>query len=151
MQIDVGLPKTKVNLGFGYPQQKKRKPFSIRTKKIEWMRASDRDPFGKFVRTSRCRSCRRSLIWKDGSYDFDHKDNNPANSSQKNCWLVCKSCHGKHTKIGIRRERDELGFIRYKTIKKKVGYKKSRRKHKPRKRRRVQRNPFEIRLPNIRI
>jgi len=134
-----------------YPTKGKRKPFSIRTKKIEWMRASKRDPFGKFVRTSRCRSCGRLLTWRDGSYDFDHKDNNPANSSQKNCWLVCKSCHGKHTKIGIRKERDELGFIRYKTIKKRVGYKKSRRKHKPRKRRRVQRNPFEIRLPDIRI
>ncbi len=122
--------------------KKKRKPFSIKTKKIEWMRAGGHDSYEyiahrKFVKTSKCRNptCRRTLIWGDGSYDFDHKDNNPANNSQKNCWLVCKSCHGKHTKIGIRKERDALGFIRYKTIKKKIGYKKSRRKYKPRKRR----------------
>lgn len=117
-----------------YGNPKKRKPFRIKTKKIEWMRASNRDPFGKFVKTSKCRHCGRLLNWGDGSYDFDHKDNNPANNSQKNCWLVCKSCHGRHTKIGIRKERDALGFVKYKTIKKKIGYKKPR-KHKPRKRR----------------
>lgn len=122
-----------------YSNARKRKPFKISTKKIEWMRAAHRDPFGKFVKKSRCRNCGRPLTWKDGSYDFDHKDNNPANNSQNNCWLVCKSCHGRHTKIGIRKERDMLGFITYKTIKKKVGYKKSRRKHTKQRRKRKHR------------
>ena len=128
--------------------KKKRRPFLIRTKKIEWMKAGGYDPYEyishkKFVKTSKCRNrnCRRRLTWGDGSYDFDHKDNNPANNSQNNCWPVCKVCHGKHTKIGIRKETDEFGFTRYKTVKKRLGYKKSRKKHKPRKKRR---NPFEI-------
>ena len=137
-----------------YPTKKKRKPFSIRRKKIEWMTAGGHNPhdylaYGKFVKTSRCRKCRRLLTWGDGSYDFDHRDNNPANNSQRNCWLVCKSCHGKHTKIGVRKERDELGFIKYKTIKKKVGYKKSRRKHKPRKRRKKSEGLLDFRLPKL--
>ena len=86
-----------------FQTKKKRKPFSIKTKKIKWMRASGRDPFGKFVQTSKCRSCGRQLTWGDGSYDFDHKDNNPLNNNQKNCYLVCKSCHGKVTKIEKKR------------------------------------------------
>jgi hypothetical protein len=129
--VNVGLPN--------YQKKKRRKPFSIRVKKIEWMKAGGHDPYDyitnhKFVKTSRCRKCKRLLAWKDGSYDFDHKDNNPANSSQRNCWLVCKSCHGKATRIGVKKERDIFGNIRYKTIKRKVGYKKSRKKQKRRKR-----------------
>ena len=55
----------------------------------------------------------------------DHKDNNPRNNSQKNCYLVCRNCHGKATKIEKRAVRDMFGGIAgYKTIKRKVSYKK---------------------------
>jgi hypothetical protein len=123
-------------------KKKKRKPFSTRVKKIEWMKAGGHNPYDyinhhKFVKTSRCRRCKRLLTWKDGSYDFDHKDNNPANNSQRNCWLVCKSCHGRATKVGVRKKRDIFGNIQYKTIKRKVGYKKSRKKRKRKKRKKA--------------
>jgi len=115
----------------------KRKPFPISTKKHEWMGASHRDPFGDFVKTSRCRVCGRTLKWKDGTYDFDHKNNNPANNSQRNCYLICKSCHGKHTKVGKRRITSFGMTVGYKTYKKKVGYKKpKKRKRKIRRKRR---------------
>ena len=109
---------------------KRRKPFSLNTKRIEWLRAAGRDPekyfeTGKFYKTSYCRKCKRKLIWRDGSYDFDHKDNNPANNSQRNCYLVCKTCHGKATKTKVIKERGIFGrVVGHKTIKLKVGYKK---------------------------
>lgn len=119
----------------------KRKPFSTRTKKIEWMLASGEkvyDSSGKlrFVKTSKCRVCKRPLTWGDRTYDFDHKDNNPANNSQTNCRLVCKVCHGKHTVVKKRKIKGFFGeTIGHKTIKKKVGYKKP--KKKPKKTKRV--------------
>jgi 5-methylcytosine-specific restriction endonuclease McrA len=90
-----------------------RRNFTITTKKIEWISAAGKDVMQyirdkKFVRTSRCRKCKRQLVWGDGSYNFDHKDNNPANNSQKNCYLVCRNCHGKATKIGKRAIRCQL-------------------------------------------
>ena len=109
---------------------KRRKPFSTNTKRIEWLLAAGRDPdkyfeTGKFYKTSYCRKCKRRLIWGEGSYDFDHKDNNPANNRQSNCHLVCKVCHGKATKTKIIKERDIFGgVVGHKTIKLKVGYKK---------------------------
>ncbi len=107
--------------------EKKRKPFAIKTKKIEWALAAGRNAFdstGKvnFVKTSQCRSCKRTLTWGDRTYDFDHKDNNPTHNSQSNCYLVCKVCHGKHTVITKRKVSGLFGG--YQTIKKKVGYKK---------------------------
>ena len=140
------LPKPKYDIT-GRRIGKKRKPFSIRKKKIEWMRAAGRDPYGKFVKTSRCRNYRRchtTLKWGDRTYDFDHKDNNSSNDSQKNCYLVCRNCHGHVTKTKKRKVRDRLtGLIRHQTIKMKVGYKKVKRKKK-KKSRRKKSNPFEI-------
>lgn len=114
---------------------KKKKYFTIATKKIEWMKAGKHDPKlyiekKKFYKTSKCRNCHRKLAWGDRTYDFDHKDNNPANNSQKNCYLVCKVCHGKATKIAKRKVKDPYfgHVIGYETIKKKVGYKKPKKK-----------------------
>jgi len=120
--------------------EKKRKPFSTKTKKIEWAIAAGRSPYassGKldFVKTSKCRVCKRPLTWGDRTYDFDHKDNNPANNGQTNCYLVCKVCHGKHTVIKKRKVKGILGgTVGYKTIKKKVGYKKPKKTPKKTKR-----------------
>lgn len=101
------------------------------------MLAGGKNPFTeKFAKKSRCRQCRRFLTWGDRSYDFDHKDNNSANNSQKNCYLVCKICHGKHTVVEKRRI---TGMFRqtvgYKTIKRKVGYKKTKKKANKKKKR----------------
>lgn len=136
----LGLPRPTHDI-FG-KKISRRKPFNIKTKKIEWMRAAGRDPYGPFVKTSKCRGCKRKLTWGDRTYDFDHKDNNPANISQKNCYLVCKICHGKATVIKKRRVRDRLtGWtVGHKTVKKKVGYKKSK-KGKGKKTKRRKRKP----------
>ena len=124
-----------------WEEKKKRKPFSTKTKKIEWMIAANQKVYDKsgklrFVSKSKCRVCKRPLTWGDRTYDFDHKDNNPANNSQRNCFLVCKVCHGKHTVVKKRRITGFFGeTVGHKTIKKKVGYKKP--KKKPKKTRRV--------------
>ena len=114
-----------------FETRKKRKPFKTSTKKMEWMSAAGKDPLQwrkNFVETSKCRSCGRTLTWGDGSYDFDHKDNDPSNNSQSNCILVCKSCHGKATVIKKRKIK-VLGLtIGHETIKRKVGYKKPKKK-----------------------
>jgi len=113
-----------------FEEKKKRKPFSTKTKKIEWMLASGRrvyDTSGKlsFAKTSNCRECKTPLTWGDRTYNFDHKDNNPANNSQTNCYLVCRNCHGKATVIKKRKIKGIFGqTVGHKTIKKKVGYKK---------------------------
>jgi hypothetical protein len=115
---------------FGY-EPPARRNFTITTKRIEWMDAAGKN-IGqflrdkKFVKTSYCRKCRTKLTWGDGSYNFDHKDNNSKNNSQKNCYLVCRNCHGKATKIDKIAVRGGLfGEITdYKTIKRKVSYKK---------------------------
>ena len=126
---------------FSWGEEKKRKPFSTKKKKIEWAIAAGRRSYtssGKldFVKTSKCRECKRPLTWGDRTYDFDHKDNNPANNAQTNCYLVCKVCHGKHTVIKKRKVKGILGStIGHKTIKKKVGYKKP--KKTPKKTKRV--------------
>jgi len=124
-----------------WEEGKKRKSFSTKTKKTEWMLASGQriyDSSGKrrFVKTSKCRVCKRPLTWGDRTYNFDHKDNNPANNSQTNCRLLCRNCHGKHTVIKKRRIKGIFGdTVGYETIKKKVGYKKP--KKKPKKTKRV--------------
>ena len=136
---------------------KYRREFKFSTKKNEWMRAAGRDPFDTFVKTSKCRRCKRSLKWGDRTYEFDHKDNNPANNSQKNCYLVCKICHGKATVIKKKKITDKFTgmVIGHQTIKKKVGYKKiTRKKVAKKKPKRKLENYFGIeptKLPRIRI
>ena len=124
-----------------FEEEKSRKSFSMKTKKIEWMIASGKrvyDKSGKlsFVKTSKCRRCKRPLRWGSRAYDFDHKDNNPSNNSQTNCYLVCKVCHGEATVLKKRRIKNIFGeTVGYETIKKKVGYKKPQKK--PKKTRRI--------------
>ena len=126
-----------------WDEEKRRRPFSTKTKKIEWMIASGRrvyDKSGKlrFFKTSRCRVCKTPLTWGDRTYNFDHKDNDPTNNSQTNCYLVCRNCHGKHTVIKKRRVTGIFGeTVGHKTIKKKVGYKKPKKKPTARKTKRV--------------
>ncbi|OGN97949.1 MAG: hypothetical protein A2Z77_08895 [Chloroflexi bacterium RBG_13_51_36] len=116
--------------------------FSIVTKRIEWLSAggeSGKNTLLKYVKDkkvparmprSRCRVCKIPLTWGSGTYNFDHRDNNSANISQKNCFLVCRNCHGKATKIRVVREREPWfgSVIGYRTQKLKVGYKKTARK-----------------------
>jgi hypothetical protein len=113
------------------PEPTARVNFSITQKKIEWIDAAGKNVAEflrdktKFIKTSYCRQCKTKLIWGDGSYNFDHKDNNPRNNSQKNCYLVCRNCHGKATKIGKRAITGIFGqVVGYQTIKRKVSYKK---------------------------
>ena len=116
-----------------------RREFSIVTKRVAWLRAAGTDnakrvllkyaetqkPPAKMPR-SRCRVCKTPLTWGSGTYNFDHKDNNSANASQKNCFLVCRNCHGHATKTKMIRERHPWTgeVIAYRPIKIKVGYKK---------------------------
>jgi len=110
---------------------KERRAFSIRTKKTEWMEAgghaaSEYLEKGKFFKTSKCRSCSKRLVWGDGTYDFDHKDNDRSNDRRSNCWLVCKNCHGKNTKGKTVRKLGIFGeVIGFKRLALKVGYKKT--------------------------
>ena len=115
-----------------------RRNFTIKTKRIEWLKAAGKSgekalldylTTGKIGKLgpSKCRSrkCKTILRWGDRTYNFDHKDNNPRNNSQKNCYLVCRNCHGKATKIEKRAERDIFGnIVGYKAYKRKIGYKK---------------------------
>ena len=120
-------------LDFGTPG---RKNFTLKTKRIEWLKAAGKSgektlleylTTGKIGKLgpSKCRKCKTPLRWGDRTYDFDHKDNNPRNNNQKNCYLVCAICHRKATKIEKRAERDIFGNVTgYKIIKRKIGYKK---------------------------
>jgi hypothetical protein len=128
---------------FFWDEEKQRREFSIVTKRIEWLGAADTESakrvLQKYVNDgkvpsrmprSKCRECGVSLTWGDGTYNFDHYDNNSANNSQRNCYLVCRNCHGKATKIRLVRELDPwfrtvIGYIPQKL---KVGYKKNPRK-----------------------
>jgi len=134
---------------------KKRRAFTTSTKKIEWMKAGGHKPElyteqRKFIHTSYCRRCGRKLMWGDRSYDFDHKDNNSANNSQKNCYIVCKVCHGKATVISKRKKYNPYTrqVVGYETVKKKVGYKKKKSRKKKR-RKKKSKNIFDlgIKLP----
>jgi hypothetical protein len=114
-----------------YSETTTRKIFPISVKKLEWMFASGKSVNDylqdkkKFVKTSSCRKCKMKLIWGERGYQFDHKDNNNANNSQKNCYLVCANCHSKATKIEKRAIKGIFGITTgYQTIKRKVSYKK---------------------------
>lgn len=150
--------KINYNYPLGKQKSKGRKAFTTRTKKIEWMKAGGHKPElyieqRKFFYTSKCRRCKRPLRWGDRSYDFDHKDNNSANNSQKNCYLVCKVCHGKATVIGKRAIHDRFTnrVIGHETIKRKVGYKKPKKKSRKKRKRKKPRNPYEFSIPTIKI
>jgi hypothetical protein len=116
-----------------------RKNFTLDTKRKEWLLAAGEAGKKKlldYIKTgkigkmppSRCRNynkCKTVLRWGDRSYNFDHKDNNPRNNSPRNCYLVCRNCHGKATKIDKRAVRDIFGGVAgYQTIKRRVSYKK---------------------------
>ena len=117
--------------------------FSIVTKRVEWLKAAGTDNAKRVLLKyladgkvptkmprSKCRACKIPLTWGSGTYHFDHKDNNSANTSQKNCFLVCRNCHGKATKIRVVREREPWfgSVIGYRPQKLKVGYKKTAKK-----------------------
>ena len=126
-----------------WDEEKQRRDFSIVTKRIEWLSAAKADSAKRVLKKyiedgkvpsriprSKCRECKRNLTWGDGTYNFDHYDNNSANNSQRNCYLVCRNCHGGATRTRLVRELDPwLGtVIGYVTQKLKVGYKKKPRK-----------------------
>jgi hypothetical protein len=112
--------------------------FSIVTKRIEWLDAggeSGKKALLKYIKDkkvpakmprSKCQVCKMPLAWGSGTYSFDHKDNNSANVSQKNCFLVCRNDHGKATKIRWVREYEPFfgSVVGYRPQKLKVGYKK---------------------------
>jgi hypothetical protein len=119
-----------------FDESSTRKNFTLKTKRVEWLKAAGEKGENKLLKyltegkipklpLSKCRECKISLKWGDRTYNFDHKDNNPNNNSQNNCYLVCRNCHGKATKIEKHAVRDIFGgIIEYKTIKRKVSYKK---------------------------
>ncbi len=136
-----GIRGSRISKGGGgiiryFDESPARKNFTPKTKRIEWLKAAGKSggkallgylTNGKIPKLppSKCRKCKTILRWGDGTYNFDHKDNNPRNSSQKNCYLVCRNCHGKATKIEKRAERDIFGnVVGYKAYKRKIGYKK---------------------------
>jgi hypothetical protein len=113
--------------------------FSIVTKRVEWLKAAGTDNAKRVLLKyladgkvpakmprSKCRVCKTPLTWGSGSYNFDHKDNNSSNISQKNCFLVCRNDHGKATKIRWVRVYDPWfhSVVDHRPQKLKVGYKK---------------------------
>lgn len=106
-----------------------RRAFPLSVKKVEWAIASGRRVYNSkgeitFAKTSKCMVCGTTLKWGDGRYNFDHKNNDSHNNGQKNCYLVCRNCHGKRTVIKKRAVYDSWDYFDgYKTIKMKVGYK----------------------------
>jgi len=126
-------------LGNLFEEKKQRKNFTIKTQKTEWLLASGNakaleqymklSKFDESV-TSKCRVCKTLLTWKSGKYEFDHKDNRNYNNSQSNCYLVCRNCHGEHTKVDKIKVNNPFS-TEYKTVKRKIGYKKPVSKTKP--------------------
>ncbi|MCX6707741.1 MAG: hypothetical protein NT001_06405 [Candidatus Woesearchaeota archaeon] len=150
-QFSFSLPKPTHNM-FG-KKISRRKAFKTQTKKKEWMKAGGHNPDNwrkGFIRTSKCRHCPQILHWGDRSYEFDHKNNNNSNNSQGNCFLVCRVCHGKATVVKKKKVRDKYTgmIVGHKTIKKKVGYKKQKKRKTTKKRvtRRKPSNPFGMQL-----
>jgi len=114
-------------------KKKKRKPFSSSTKRNELIKSK-----------MKCRKCHRPL--QEGGYDFDHRDNNPANNSQSNCMVLCKTCHGTLTKFKRIKVRDRYtgAVTGYKTIKRKVGLKNRKTKRLKKKHKKRSYDPTEI-------
>lgn len=120
---------------------KKRKPFLMSTKKRVWMKARGSNPNDwrtGFIKTSYCMNprCKKKLNWdKRWEFEVDHRDNNSSNNRESNCFIVCLSCHRKHTVIK-KRAIYSLGVkIGNETIKKKSGYKKTTKKKTMKKKR----------------
>ena len=135
-----------------FSKPKTRKAFKVSTKKKEWNKSAGRNE-GDFKTTSKCRCCKRKLIWGNRTYDFDHKDNNSANNSQRNCYVVCKVCHGKHTVITKKVKRDKWTGMKlgHKTIKKKVGYKKTKKKKTTKRKPSRRKSTYDIFKPTIKM
>jgi len=134
MRFGLPKPKYEFNLNTGIIKKTvKRKNFKLSTQKIEWNQAAGRAD-DDLKTTSKCRhysKCGARFVWKKGGYQFDHWDNKSENNSQKNCHLVCATCHSRDTKIGKRKIKGLMGqTIGYKTIKHKKGYKKVKRAKK---------------------
>jgi len=144
------LPKPRYNLSG--KKINNRKAFKVSTKKKEWNKAAGRDE-EDFNTASYCHVCKRRLSWGDRSYEFDHKDNNNSNNSQKNCYLVCRVCHGKATVVKKKKVKDRFtGWTTgHKTIKKKVGYKKQKRKAKKKSSKKKPSNPFSLEIKPIKM
>ena len=142
-----------------------RKEFKTSTRKRVWMKAVGHNPDlwrTNFIKTSKCMNPRctikKKLIWGDKTYEFDHKDNNSSNNSEKNCFLVCLFCHSKVTVRGpnkLIRDKFTGMVIQEKATKKKVGYKKVRRRKKQAKKTRTKRKLKSIwgnpQIPKIRL
>lgn len=134
---------------------KERKPFKTSTKKRVWMKAGGHNPDNwrtGFIKTTRCMNphCKKVLKWDEHLYEFDHRDNNHANISEKNCYVVCLECHKKHTKIKKILIRGAIPLLdTHKTIKLKVGYKKQKikKQHKKTRRTRRQRGFMDFTFP----
>jgi len=120
-----------------------RRAFRIVTKRVEWLKAAGTDNAKRVLLKyladdkvpvkmprSKCRVCKGTLTWGDGTYSFDHFDNNSANNSQRNCRLVCRNCHGGATKTKVIRQYNPYTgeLDGYRTIKLKAGYKKTTKK-----------------------
>jgi hypothetical protein len=136
---------------------KERRNFKTSIRKRVWMRAGGHDPDKwrtGFIKTSRCMGlrCKKVLKWDEHHYQFDHRDNNHANISEKNCGLLCLECHKDYTKLkSVRVKHPFLPMLDgHKTIKLKVGYKKQRKKkHKKTRRTRKPKSFMDFKLPKV--
>lgn len=94
----------------------RRKSFSASTKEQALTKAR-----------GRCMNCHRLLHPR--AKEFDHKNNNSSDNSLRNCFVVCSNCHRANTVIKKIKQKDGFGnVVGYKTIKRKVGYKKDKRR-----------------------
>ena len=71
---------------FFWDEEKRRRPFGIVTKRIEWLKAAGDSGNKVLVKyladgkvparmpRSQCRVCKRPLTWGSRTYDFDHKE-----------------------------------------------------------------------------
>src|SRR3989344_7841937 len=103
-------PRNPLDIIYGR-KKKTRKAFKTSTKKMEWMSSAGKDALDwrtNFAKKSRCRNCKQTLTWGDRGYEFDHKDDHNSNASQKNCFLVCRNCHGKATVIKKKKVKDRI-------------------------------------------
>ncbi len=130
-------PKTRLEIVNPYESKKtERRPFSTTTKR-EALRLTHKKCKRCGKKLTRCRGRPFGVIC-----DFDHRDNNPANNHLKNCGVLCPECHRKVTVLGKRATYNMIGVrTGYKTIKKKVGYKKQHQGKKKRAHRRRLRRP----------
>jgi len=116
-----------------------RRPFTLVAKRVEWLKAAGTENAKKVLLKyladgkvparmprSKCRRCPKTLAWGDGTYNFDHKNNRAYDNSQRNCYLVCRNCHGRATKTKTIAQRNPFtGEVEgYRKIKLTADYKK---------------------------